>query len=435
MRSKIKLGAILCGLVMLGIAVCIASQKNKTVHITLGIIAESNWGVPSGTVYEIVDGAIQIFEADHPGVKVSYTSGILKEDYAEWLSEQILLGKEPDVFMVFSQDFETLASLGVLCDLKKQIDEDSEFIPANFYEAAYTYGQWRGQQFALPFESVPTLMFVNKSLLQREGIAIPQNDWTWQEFYEICNKVTKDTDGDGMVDQFGCFNYTWKHAAYSNQCRLFDEDGKVCFAAEANLEEAVQFVGSINQLSQGYTVRARDFDLGKVAFQPLLFSEYSTYMPYPWKIKKYTNFEWDCITLPAGPQGANVSELDTLLMGISARTREKELAWEFLKLMTYDDRIQENIFHYSQGVSVLKNVTGSEHIGNELAEGESSESNLDMAVLNRIMENAAVTPKFQKYKGAMQLMEEGITDAINGERNIHTSLITLQRKLNNYLKN
>lgn len=39
-------------------------------------------------------------------------------------------------------------------------------------------------------------MFVNKTLLQKEGIEIPNNDWTLDDFYEICQKVTRDSNND-----------------------------------------------------------------------------------------------------------------------------------------------------------------------------------------------------------------------------------------------
>lgn len=40
------------------------------------------------------------------------------------------------------------------------------------------------------------------------------------------------------------------------------------------------------------------------------------------------------------------------------------IAWEFIKLLTYDKEIQTDIFRYSQGASVLKDVTESEEMEN-----------------------------------------------------------------------
>ncbi|MDD3205570.1 MAG: sugar ABC transporter substrate-binding protein [Lachnospiraceae bacterium] len=416
---------------IMGLTGCAKREK----VITIGMFAESNWGVPSGTVYEIMDDAIARFEKENPGVKVVYTSGIMKEDYSEWLAEQLLKGTEPDVFVILSEDFNNLASLGAMYDLQDFIDKDTDFNPNLYYSAAFQYGQWKNQQFGLPYESVPTLMFVNKTLLQEEQIALPETDWTWDDFYRICAAVTKDTDRNGTIDQFGCYNYTWKNAAYSNGCVLFDETGKECYVNNKQMEEAVQFVENLQSLTAGYTVSSKDFDLGKVAFQPMPFSEYRTYAPYPWRIKKYMNFEWGCIPLPAGPSGNNVSELSTQLYGISARTKEPTLSWKFLKTLTYETEIQKEIIDYSQGASPLKKVMNADETIRKLNEDVPGNNNMNIQMLNDVLNNSSIAPKFRKYDGAMEVIDEGIANALQSDNNIRTSLITLQRKVNAYLNN
>ena len=76
----------------------------------------------------------------------------------------------------------------------------------------------------------------------------------------------------------------------------------------------------LNKLTAETAPSARDFDEGKVAFRPFLFSDYRTYQPYPWRIKRYSDFLWDCIPMPHGPAGGNSSELSTVLAGISSRS-------------------------------------------------------------------------------------------------------------------
>ena len=143
------------------------TRQGQVIHF--GMIAGSYWDVPTGSCYEVIDAAIRRFEEKHPGVKVTYTSGILKEDYPEWLAEQILLGKEPDVFMVPAGQLDILASMGVLKDLGRLMEADKEFEKEEYYPAAWQYGNIRNTQYALPYESVPTLMFVNKTLLDKEN--------------------------------------------------------------------------------------------------------------------------------------------------------------------------------------------------------------------------------------------------------------------------
>ena len=167
---------------------------------------------------------------------------------------------------------------------------------------------------------------------------------------------------------------------------------------------------------------------------PLPFSEYRTCKTYPYRIKKYTNFQWDCITLPAGSEGNNTSEINTLLIGISANTKKEAAAWAFLKTLTYDKDIQMDVFRYSQGASVLKNVTQSKEAEEILQQDmEESEKVIDTTLLNRVLEEGIIVPKFQNYTEAMAVAENDINQMIEGEKSIESSLKILQRSMKRYL--
>ena len=79
------------------------SKREKV--ITFGMFAGSYWDVPYGNCYSIIHKAIERFEEENPNVKIKYVSGILKDDYSEWLSGEILKGKAPDVFMILPEGF------------------------------------------------------------------------------------------------------------------------------------------------------------------------------------------------------------------------------------------------------------------------------------------------------------------------------------------
>ena len=69
------------------------------------------------------------------------------------------------------------------------------------------------------------LMLANKTLLEELCVEYPQNDWTLEDFYQVCRQVTRDTDGDGRIDYFGVYDYSWKDVVHGANVRLFDEDG------------------------------------------------------------------------------------------------------------------------------------------------------------------------------------------------------------------
>lgn len=433
-KKKISIAACLIGALAL-LTGGLIWQKTRVVVLEVGIFAGSNWDVANANSYVIIDKAVEKFEAEHDNVVVHYYSGIRKEDYSEWFSGQVLRGKEPDVFMVLGEDFNQFAEIGIMKDLEPLMMADPDFQKESYYNTALQAGQYDGRQYALPYETVPTLMFVNKSLLNREGLSVPDNDWTWDDLYQICRQITKDRDGDGLLDQFGTYNYGWTEAVYSNGAELFDENGTESYFNDERVTEAVRFTKQITDLNQRQKVSKDDFDSGNVAFMPLPFTEYRTYKTYPYKIKKYTKFQWDCITLPAGPDGGNTSMINTLLMGISNHTKEEQLAWEFLKLLTYDEEIQMDLFRYSQGVSVLRQVTTSRETEEILqADMEKNEKFIDNNLVSDVIENGVVTPKFPKYADAIAMADNEINRIIEDDDNIDNSMRILQRQIGKYLR-
>lgn len=437
-RKNLILG-VLCGLICLGVWILWngidrsmdAADRNT---LTIGVFSDSYWNVQNGYSYRIVDDAIDVFEKEHPGVTVDYTSGILKEDYSEWLAEELMSENAPDVFFVLGDDFSSFVDAGALRDLTSLMDGDEDFDWDAFYSSALACGSYSGKQYALPFECAPKLMFVNKTILDNEGIPMPDNDWTWEKFYDICQAVTKDTDGDGLTDQFGEIGYTWAEALESNGIRLFDQKGTECHLTEPGVEAAIDFIEKLGGLSDGYDVSERDFDLGNVAFQPMSFSEFRAYQPYPLSVKKYSGFQWGCIPMPSGSQGDNISTLDTLLIGMNKKTSHVAWAWDFMKILTSEPKIQAEIFDYSEGVSVLRSVTESEQTLQSLIEDSGSEESLNLSILSKVVEKSLVSIRFPGYQEAEERVSQAVNDIIEGDGNINMELIIWNREINRFLE-
>ena len=418
-----KAAALLCLLVCL----CLAGCAGRETVLTIGVYSGSYWNTPNGHCYQILDEAIARFEQSHPGVRVEYVSGIPAGDYSEWLAEQILMGKEPDLYFVLPEDFELLVSSGALARLDERMAEDPEFDTSVYYEPCLRSGQSGGKQYALPHESVPTIMFVNKTLLETNGIPMPDNDWSWEDFYSICAQIT---DVDSR--QYGVYGYSWLDAMYSNGASLFSEDGRSCYLSDLKVIESIQFAGRLKELNEGYSVTARDFDVGRVAFCPLLYSEYRAYQPYPWRVKKYSAFQWDCVSMPAGAYGGNISEIHTMMLGISSRTGHEDLAWELCKLLSIDEEVQRMLYTHSHGISPLRAVAEDpgllQQIHSDIPEG----SGFSPEMIHQIMSNAVVAHKFNAYNQAMIMVERAIQET-SGNQFGQSGMLIAESEINIFL--
>ena len=328
--------------------------SNQKKILQIEVYAGSSWDVPNSRENRVLDNIIRQFEKSYPNVKVVYESGIPKKDYDNWLAEKILKGEQADVFMVPENDFSMLASSGAFKSLDSLISKEEA---AAYYPVAYQAGQYQGHSYALPIESNPIMMCVNKDLLEKEGISIPDSNWTLEDLYAICQKVTKDTDGDGLIDQYGITDYTWKQALVAYNGHLRNQNGVNIDSVE--MHQALSFISKLDSLNQRYKVTSNDFDEGKVAFYPMSLAQYRTYKPYPYHVAKYSRFSWTCIPMPAAKAGIPATQVKTSLFAMSSKTKQDKLAWEFMKLLCQNQKNQQELFAKSQGTSVLTSVVKS----------------------------------------------------------------------------
>lgn len=427
--TRIKKGILTLVCLSLVLIYCLINDPSRDITLTLGLYAGSSWDVPNGESYQVIDQAIKKFEKKYPNVHFEYKSGIIKDDYSSWLANEITKGTIPDVFMVLPDDFNTLSSIGILKNLDRLIKEE-RIDTSLFYQSALFAGN-NGSQYALPYEINPTIMCINHDLLTKEGIAIPSSNWTIDDFYNISNQVTKDTNNDGVIDQYGYYGFGWQDVLDCYGLQVFKEDN--CHLDKKEVKEALLYLTKLKALSNGYQVSSEDFDQGKVAFCPLTFAQYRTYQPYPYRISKYTSFRWSCIPMPGTKTNTVTTHLDTSLIGMSSQTKHQEMAWEFLKMLTMDEDIQQSLLNNSKGASPLKKVMLSKKTKEILVKDTVSYASLDSDVLNKILENTLVEPKFKEYENILEKADYLINQSID-QGTIDNDLNKIQKKLENELK-
>ncbi len=161
----------------------------------------------------------------------------------------------------------------------------------------YTFSVFNGINFNTTF-----LVF-NKTLLEREGIKSPyeyykEDNWTWDVLTEIAKKVTKDTDNDGEIDQWGLAHTAdefWIHANGGSITRL--KNNKMVYTGD---EPAT--VNALKQLYQwmqvdkvvGDTWERKKFFNGEVAFADMATWQVN-------QLKDNMKDKFGIVPLPKGP--------------------------------------------------------------------------------------------------------------------------------------
>ena len=119
-------------------------------------------------------------------------------------------------------------------------------------------------------------------------------------------------------------------------------------------------------------------------------------------------------------------------MGIfkSKNSKNKDMAWEFLKELTYDVECQKEIFTLSQGVSVLKEVTSSQETLDLLSKDNPGDSSFQLKMLDSVMKEGTPQVMFTQYNDIIQQLDAEIYRIIiNRHEDISIELKTIQDKI------
>ncbi len=427
-RTKRPLKIILLVFIValiVAVALYITNYRNKTIIIELSLYSGNSWGVPQNFAYIIYDRAVEMFEERYKeaGYKVKLRTGTMYKDYSEWFAQLVLKGKESDLFLILEEDFNTYAAIGLLTNLDKYI-EQGKLDVSTFFPNALEAGQYQGSQYSLPIGIVPSMMIVNNDLLRSFDLEIDLDNWTWEQFYELCKAITVDLDGDGLPDRFGVEGYDWHHAFYTNDTSLFDVDNLKAGFNKERMEELLIFLKKINALNRGVVIREGAFESGKVGFKTFNLSEFRVYGSYPYKVLRFNQFDWDVLPFPHGPQGESKSKLFTVQMGMSSRSRHKDVAYKFLQFISSDEQFQHQIWNLSNMLPVNLRVFDDLYTSGVIL--EDGLKPLSRPFIEDIIANSYIDPNFKKFPIIDRYITQQIYTIIAQDQDIPTSVLNLQ---------
>lgn len=134
---------------------------------------------------------IDAFNAHYPDISVAISTTAFGP-YFERLRIQAQGDDLPDVFWINGPNFELYASHGMLQDLSELEGFDPADYPPNLVEL-YSY---QGTPYALPKDFDTVALWFNRDLLHRAGLDEPDGSWSWQEYRDASEAVTRALGGE-----------------------------------------------------------------------------------------------------------------------------------------------------------------------------------------------------------------------------------------------
>ena len=174
--------AMLLVLVLMLSLVSVAAFADKTV--TLNVV--TSYGGDDGNRKNF-ENAVKAYE-ESTGNKVNDGSATSNEEWKAKVLTDFETGSEPDVLFFFTNaDAEPFISAGKVVSLEEIRAEYPDYA-GNMKDSMMAVAA-DGKQYAVPSSGYWENMFVNKTVLEDCGVAVPGPDYTWEQFLADCETI------------------------------------------------------------------------------------------------------------------------------------------------------------------------------------------------------------------------------------------------------
>ena len=187
---------------------------------------------------------------------------------------------------------------------------------------------------------------------------------------DVCKQLTKDTDGDGEIDQWGCGManaFMFHQFIWSNGASFTSDDYRTVTIDTPEFKEAMQKYVDLTLVHKVTPTVEQDSSLG--VYQRWLAGQEAFYACGTWDVAAFMDpetfpYNWDLCCFPTLSTGKSMTWLGTVGYCVSSQSEHKKEAVELINFLSTDEDGQREVSGITTGNSIqIPNVI-------DLAEGE-----------------------------------------------------------------
>lgn len=283
----------------------------------------------------------EMYVEENPDVDIEWVD-IGSERFQKTMT-LISSGSAPDLLYINEYVY-AFAEKNVLEPLDEYIANDSEFKLDRFYDNLIEPLKFDGKLYGLPQEVSPFVIYYNKDMFEANGIPLPTDEWTYEEFIDAAKKLTK---AEEKVYGYSHKATTWYDQQLlwmiPNGVEIYSEDLKSTKFDSQEMLYSLNLLNdmvvknkispdpaSIQAMGKGFDALFRN---GKVAMEAAGLWMIPTYDADP------LPFNWDVVKIPRGTKNQE-TKAGVLNWSISKDSKNKDIAWDILKFFTSDEAMK-----------------------------------------------------------------------------------------------
>ncbi len=147
--------------------------------------------------HNITEQVLALYAEEHPGI-VFETQSYTWDDYFGILSLKAAQGEMPDLIQMDYQYITTYSENGSLADLTSFL-EDGTIRTEDMEEAILKGGMVDGRMTGIVLGTSILSVICNPEVFAEAGIPVPDQDWTWEDYMDICVRIQEKTGKYGAA--------------------------------------------------------------------------------------------------------------------------------------------------------------------------------------------------------------------------------------------
>ncbi|WDV45615.1 extracellular solute-binding protein [Clostridiaceae bacterium M8S5] len=323
----------------------IKSNKKSNDNITLtGELNKEKNLSGTLTITTLLDDYINIhaknFMKLHPDVKIIFKTSDENqfetlEMYSNRVSVELMSGTASDVVDLANLDINRYAKSELLCNLYEFMNDDTSFNKSDYYDNIFKAMEYENALYAIPFVFCYDMVYVSKPIVNKMNINIKKNldGINYITMLDIFKKVKKEYK---TPQEFELMPGAVKEIFFKHECVEFYDTGKgTCFF---DSEKFLQFLNLTNSIKTKYNPKDQSgWNMIRV------YDGNDDFMKSKFLFSKFESNAIDLYNMMIvyenilGPipfiNSKNNATFETFssTYGIPKNSKNKKLAWEFIK--------------------------------------------------------------------------------------------------------
>jgi multiple sugar transport system substrate-binding protein len=371
------------------------------------------WGDPAEL--EVWNQIVADFQAANPDITV-------KVEVSDWDSywtklKTLLAAKTPpDMFAIDAPLYLDYQSKGVLLNLQPYLDKNPGMLDGLYPQTLLAYKTADGY-FGLPRDFQTIVLFYNKDMFDKAGLAYPNADWTWDDLRAAAKKLTL-IDAGGKTTQYG-FSFDmwdmepgWSEALWSYGGDILNADHTKTLIGDPAARTAWQLLYDMTFVDKSVPDSTASGQYGGDTF----LAGVSAMTPLGhWVVPGYADakLNFDAAPMPKGPAG-RVTSVNSAGFVIAKGSKHPVQAFEFLKFVLSQDG-QTRLAELGFACPVLKAIAESPtFLQQKIA--------INQQVFLDALQYAKIKPVFKGYDEWASAVGDGMAPVWSGEADLNQTL-------------